>query len=290
MEAAPLRSSQIVVRVLLGIGLFGSASCSSLSQAAEISPCDRDQIGEDDGQLIGAYRVVDGELGELCFGAGDVRLIQSWSVLTDFATPAELAPVVVFAGFRADSAEGNSAGTGNIAFAGPLGESNEAFVVAVDLDEASRDQDELRVTMAHEFAHVFTQVTDQVDLETNEEDCSTFWNGSWCFAEGSYMADWVTEFWSDSALDSLPASGATDGPGGERRCNIDPSFLGAYAASHPEEDFAESFAAFVYSIEVPSSVDARQAFFQRYPELEAYRVRAIAAGETDLPNNFDRCG
>lgn len=261
------------------------ASCSTLSGAADISPCDRDQIGEDDGQLVGAYKVVAGELAELCFGNHDDRLVQSWSVLTDIATPAELSPVAVFAGYQS-----SGSGTGSLAFAGPLGNNNEEFVVAIDLDEASRDIDELRVTMAHEFAHVFTQVPSQVDLDSKRSDCSTFWNGSWCFSDSSYLADWVDEFWPRAALNTLPSDGNSDTPGGEDRCNLDHSFLGAYAASHPEEDFAESFAAFVYSIEVPEGVEPRQAFFKRYPELAAYRTRAVAAGEANLPNKFDSCG
>ena len=40
----------------------------------------------------------------------------------------------------------------------------------------------------------------------------------------------------------LPADGAVDPDGGEDRCLLDPEFVGAYAASHPEEDFAETFA------------------------------------------------
>ncbi len=260
------------------------AGCSNL-ESTDISPCDREQIGEEDGPLIGAYEVVDGELATLCFGMADARLAESWSILTDIASPAELAPVVVFAGYRSDGSN-----SGNIAFAGPLGESNESFVVAVDLDEASKDLDELRVTMAHEFAHVFTQVTAQVDADSSRASCETFWNGSWCFASDSYMAEWVGQFWSDDAISELPASGVPDTEGGEDRCNIDPSFLGSYAASHPEEDFAESFAAFVYGIDVPDGLGAKQVFFDRYPELVAYKDRAQDAGESDLPNNFDRCG
>lgn len=261
------------------------SACSTLSEAAEVTPCNRDQIGEEDGQLIGAYTVEHGELGALCFGKADERLEQSWEVLTDIATPAELSPVVVFAGYRSQGA-----GTANVAFAGPLGGSNEAFVVAVDLDEASKDINELRVTMAHEFAHVFTQISTQVDLPAKRAECSTFWNGAWCFEADSYIADWVDEFWPRAALNSLPSDGGSDAPGGEQRCNLDSSFLGAYAASHPEEDFAESFAAFVYSIDVPDGVQPRHDFFERYPELVAYKNRAGAAGEANLPNNFDRCG
>jgi hypothetical protein len=285
-----LRSSRTwVAKKTLLSGLIVSGlvlgACSVLSDASDISPCDRDQIGEEDGQLIGAYAVEDGELADLCFGAPVDRLEESWQILADIATPAELSPVVVFAGYKSQGE-----GTGNVAFAGPIGDSNESFVVAVDLDEASKDLDELRVTMAHEFAHVFTQVSAQVDLTTTQNDCTTYWNGSWCFEQDSYLADWVDQFWDRGALNSLPSGGGSDTPGGEQRCSLDSSFLGAYAASHPEEDFAESFAAFVYSIDVPAGVEPRQDFFRRYPELVAYNERANAAGERDLPNNFDRCG
>lgn len=271
-------------RVSLSAVVLVLAGCSNL-RATDISPCDREQIGEEDGPLIGAYEVINGELGTLCFGTADHRLAESWKTLTDIASPADLAPVVVFAGYRSDGSD-----SGNIAFAGPLGESNESFVVAVDLDEASNDLDELRVTMAHEFAHIFTQVTAQVDAGSSRTSCDTFWNGSWCFAPNSYMAEWVEQFWSDDAIRQLPVSGEPDSDGGDERCTLDPSFLGSYAASHPEEDFAESFAAFVYNIDVPNGVAAKQGFFDRYPELMAYRDRAQQAGESDLPNNFDRCG
>ena len=290
MEPVPLRCrswrSPTVGFLLLALtAVLVMASCATLSDAADLSPCDRDRIGEDDGQLVGAYTVVEGELDELCFGSADPRLAESWKVLEEFATPAELSTVAVFAGYRTAGAA-----TGNVAFAGPLGESNRTFVVAVDLVEASRDHNELRVTMAHEFAHVISQDASQVDLAARRSSCDTYWNGSWCFVPDSYMADWVAEFWPAETLHSLPTDGTSDSVGGDDRCNIDPSFLGSYAASHPEEDFAESFAAFVYSIEVPDEVQTRQSFFTRYPELVAYRDRASAAGASDLPNNFDRCG
>ena len=256
-----------------------------MADVLETSPCDRQEIGESDGPLIGAYTVVDGELGELCFGLADPRLADSWETLTDIAAGEDLAPVAVFAGYRSDGS-----GSGNIAFAGPLGEDNLDFVVAVDLDEASADLAELRVTMAHEFAHVLTQVPDQLDIELAEAQCETFWNGNWCFARNSYIADWVAEFWTPEQLDSLPLNGEADTTAGEDRCNLDPTFLGSYAASHPEEDFAESFAAFVYNIRVPAEVSARQAFFVRYPELAAYRERAAGSGNQNLPNNFEACG
>ena len=41
---------------------------------------------------------------------------------------------------------------------------------------------------------------------------------------------------------TLPTDYTVDIEGGEDRCDLDPSYPGSYAASHPEEDFAESFA------------------------------------------------
>ena len=64
-----------------------------------------------------------------------------------------------------------------------------------------------------------------------------------------------------------------------------------YAQSHPDEDFAESFAAFVFQIDVDSpQLEDKLAFYEERPELAAFRDRAVAAGLAGLPNDFDVCG
>ena len=88
----------------------------------------------------------------------------------------------------------------------------------------------------------------------------------------------------------MPDPTATDEEGGEDRCTLDPSFLGTYAASHPEEDLAESFSAFVFSLPVPEAVQPKLDFFEDYPELVAFRDLVEAEGVPTPPNNFDECG
>jgi hypothetical protein len=144
--------------------------------------------------------------------------------------------------------------------------------------------------MAHELAHVFTQTTDQIDVAVFEDECDTFFNGFGCFQPDAYVTAWVDQFWNPVEIASLPEDYGVDLDGGEERCAADAGFPGSYAASHPEEDFAESFSAFVFDIELPPGLDARLMFFSEYPEF--VEMRAAARGErvSPLPNNFDQCG
>ncbi len=244
--------------------------------------CSPELVGEDAGRVTSIYLVDRGGLGELCFGTADSVIEDSWEDLAEIVPPEELEVLSLYAGFEADD--------GTLAFAGPLDDAHTEFVIAVDRITAGEDAAELKLTMAHEYAHVFTQVNSQFEPGVDEGDCDTYHNGAGCFLDGSFIADYVAEFWSDRDLASLPEDGTTDEAGGEDRCELDPSFLGAYAASHPEEDFAEVFSAYVFDVEVPDGVDDKLGFMDDRFVLQGYRDRALAASDTQLPNTFDRCG
>lgn len=243
--------------------------------------CEPDTIGEEDGPVIAIYKVEDGVLGDLCFGEASDEVLQSWDLLDEFTDPEQLQPIKLFAGIESDTV---------YAFAGPATNDNyDDFVIAVDILSAG-DLQELRLTMAHELSHVFTQDPDQFDESLRRSSCDTYHNGYVCFLPDSYITAWVGEFWTQDQLDDLPKSGAIDEDGGDDRCSADRSFIGSYAASHPEEDFAEAFSAFVYGLDVPDEAKPRLQFFEAYPELVAYRDRAIAAGQTGLLNTLGQCG
>jgi hypothetical protein len=245
--------------------------------------CDRETIGEESGDVLTIYRVENGQLGEVCLGRTVAVLEETWDVLTQVAPPEQLDAVELFSGFQGDGE--------TLAFTGPVDGDNDAFLVAVDVESADLDFDELRLTIIHELAHVFTQTPDQLDTGVSSAACDTFHNGLGCFEADSYLWLWIGEFWSEIALASLPDGGVSiDEPGGEDRCNRDPSFLGPYSASHPEEDFAESFSAFVFSVDVPAGIDPKLDFFTQRPELVGFRDRASAADLDGLPNNFEHCG
>ncbi len=232
--------------------------------------------------MTAIYSVLDGELGALCFGVSDPVVESSWASLAAVANSEALADVLLFAGYEAS--------TDTMAFAGPIDDDNQQFVIAVDILSAADDADELRLTMVHELAHVLTQTPDQLDTDLLPEECETLWNGLGCFRRDSYVAGWVDRFWTDEDLASLPDDGAIDEAGGEDRCVIEPNFVGSYAASHPEEDFAETFSAWVFSVDVGAEMTAKFDYFATFPELVVMRQAAIDAGLVDLPSNFDRCG
>lgn len=251
--------------------LAGSGNCSASS------------IGKEDGPVISAYSIVDGELGPLCLGVENATVRSAWDSLAEIAPPSELEAIEVFAGFL-------PRGTGTIAFVLPVDFDFTEFIMVIDVVEAEDDPQELRLTMAHELTHVFVQSPDQIDVNAGPDDCDTYYNGFGCFLPGSYMDQWVAEFWDPEDIAGLPASGGIDEDGAFDRCNDDAGFIGQYSATHPEEDFAEAFSAYVYDVRVAEESQARYAFFERYPELVAFRDRAEAAGRLGIRNMFGRCG
>lgn len=272
------------------------ASCGELEEAETPSlpamelgqiddpDCDEATIGDDGGTLVGALAVADGVVEGICAGEPDARLDEAWAELLAIVPAEELGALDVFAGYDDPDSD-------VMAFVTPLGEvGNDRFGMSVNLATVETDPDALRLTLAHEMSHVFSQTPDQLDASVDSADCPTLHNGNGCFLEGSLILDWIDRFWTDEQLASIPDPTEADEAGGERRCSLDPGFLGSYAASSPEEDFAESFSAFVFGLDVPAEVQPRLDFFAERPEFQAYRDQVLADGRERPENIFDECG
>ena len=239
--------------------------------------------GEDfaDGFTSGHF-VVDGVLGEPCLGEDD-RLLHSWGWLRAVAGPEDLAELILLAGFDAPSdllayVEALNTGDGNV-----------AFQMTVNLGQAEADDIELALTMAHELTHVFTGVAEQLDRSVDESQCTTYFEGEGCYTEDSFIARWVEEFWGDWIADIDPLN--DDDEAALERCIADPSFLGSYAATNPEEDFAETFSAWVFSVPVDDpGLISKYEFFEADEYLASFKARVQAAGIEPLPNQFEGCG
>lgn len=244
--------------------------------------CDPELVGDEDGPVTSVYTIEDGRLAGLCWGVPDETVTGAFAVLAVVAPPGGLADVSFVAGF--------DGGGDTVAFVVPVDDAYSGFVMAFDTVAADADPAELRLTVVHEYAHVFTQRVDQLDVTVDRSSCPTFWNGAGCVVAGSYLDTWINEFWSEEELRSLPVDGSIDEEGGYERCLVDPGFLGAYAASHPEEDFAEAYSAFVFALDVPPGVESRMRFFEAIPEFVDVRNRVAAAGFPPVRNLFDVCG
>lgn len=247
--------------------------------------CDPSAIGDDDGPILAVYDVRDGLLGPLCFGVESGAVVDAWNALARLVPIEQRRLIGTFAGFDAPEDPPDV-----VAFAGPIDDDAEEFTVAVEIDESEADPDELQLTVMHEFAHIISQTPDQLDLGVVAPDCATFHNGYGCFAGESYLWIFARRFWTAEDLDAVPGPAGFSQDDADRRCLENPAIPGAYAASHPEEDFAESFAAFVFSIDVPAAVQPRLDFFEQFGELAVVRDNASAAGLYGLESTFDVCG
>ena len=253
--------------------------------------CTADVLGDtDETEMFSAHYVVDGELGPLCFGDEDPTLIQAFEELSTISPRGQLNDLGLFAGFV-----WNGGDDATLAFVTPIDDDGFQFLMAVGLDSYDDDPDEAKLTMAHEFAHVFTETITQLDRTAEPADCETHWNGSGCYLERSLMASWIAEFWPAGMLAAVDVdaelTGEASAEDGDERCALDDSFFGSYAASSPEEDFAEAFSAYVYDLD--AATDGQQEkldWIADQPGLVEFRTRAEGAGLTPLDNTFDVCG
>ncbi len=262
--------------------------------------CDPDDV-RDDGIVTAMHFVVQGDLQTPCYvdqpGEGDdvaavvvdddPRLVAAWESLVA-VTPKELvSDISLLAGYEPCST------CDTLAFVTTLDEDATFFLLAVDVVAGDDDPEELRLTMMHELTHVFAQKPgEQLDIGVlSAADCDTFYNGAGCFTEDSFVWEWIQEFWPSEIRDTLPSDGSvgTDDEAADR-CGLDAGYTGSYAAVHPEEDFAETFSAYVYDVEVDPALTAKFAFFDRYPEFVSIRESARALGFAGTQADFEGCG
>jgi hypothetical protein len=255
----------------------------------------------DEGIVTAMHFVVQGELQSPCYvdqpGDGDdvadvvidddPRLIAAWESLVAI-TPNELvSDFSLLAGYEPCSS------CDTLAFVTVLDEDSTFFLLAVDVVSGDEDPEELRLTMMHELSHVFAQKPgEQLDVGVRSvEGCGTFYNGNGCFTEDSYLWAWIQEFWPLEMRDTLPPDGSVGSDDeAANRCDLDAAYTGSYAAVHPEEDFAETFSAYVYDVDVDAALTTKFAFFDRYPEFVSIRESARALGFAGTEANFTGCG
>jgi hypothetical protein len=250
--------------------------------------CSEEGVGSDfETEFLAAHFVVDGNLGGLCLGEEDPTLIRAWELLAAITPGGQLNDLALFGGFI-EGAEGDEV---TLAFVNALDDDGSIYQMSVNLDAADEDPNEFQLTMAHEFSHVFTGLPSELDRFAGPDSCATYYNGEGCYTEDSLMAEWVATFWGDGLINEIDPEAAPSGEQGQERCDLNPGFFGAYAASNPEEDFAEAFSAFVFRLPVDSAdLQAKMEWFARQPGLVEFQDRAWAAGLGPLANNFDPCG
>ena len=247
--------------------------------------------GDEEFVFTSAYVVVDGRLGERCFGNDDGDdheiVLDAWDALTTITPEGQLGELVLFGGFEPDGELAEE----TLAFVSAVDSAGSGFQMSINTVDAIADPDELLLTLAHEFTHVFTATPDQLDRTAEAlEDCATYFNGDGCYLDDSLMYDWISEFWDADVLAAVDPTEESEADA-DARCLVDDGFFGPYAATNPEEDFAEAFSAYVFDLEPATDGQAdRLDWIAAQPGLAEFRGRAESAGLTPLANNFDVCG
>ena len=271
-----MRSGVIAAITALGIFFIGTQVTGTFDRLF-VDECDADQLGQRAfGPLSTIYTVEAGNLAGICHGQDDPTVYDAWANLTMFSTAEERASIVGFGGFR------NTSNRSVAAYATTLNSDRTEFMIVVNLDMVEYDPWQVRRVMAHEFAHVLTRSAPAV----SGDSCGEYG----CVSNTNYMGLWVDRFWSEAELDSLGGNTYTDAPGTGQRCAGNAGFPTRYAATNPYEDFSESFAFFLFSHGVPSSVKPRVQFLSSFPELVRMRNRVTAAGYADLRTYQQNCG
>ncbi|MFW2381896.1 MAG: hypothetical protein ACN4GZ_09075 [Acidimicrobiales bacterium] len=269
-----MRSS--VLSILVGIGAVLFVAQGNLGFSS-VDECDAERLGQRAfGPLSTIYTVDDGNLAGICHGSDDPTVYDAWSNLTLFTTPEERSSIVGFGGFR------NTSRRDVLAYATALDRDQTRFMIVVNLDMVELDPWQVRRTMAHEFGHVLTRSAPGADRNR----CGEFG----CVSNTNYMGLWVDRFWSQAELDSIESRGYADAAGTNARCTANGGFPTVYAATNPYEDFSESFEFFLFSNQVPASVQPRIQFLSSFPELVRMRDRITAAGYADTRRFAKNCG
>ena len=143
-----------------------------------------------------------------------------------------------------------------------FGISSEVFKYPVQ-DKATSE------LFVHEFAHILSYAPVPTVSISGPTTCHKYFDGFGCPPEDSYFVAFLDEYWSDNDLDNLIDFGTNAWSSSEQKYY----FVSTYAATAPEEDFAESFAQFVLETRQSNTTVAKQKinFFYQYPELVKMR-------------------
>jgi hypothetical protein len=156
------------------------------------------------------------------------------------------------------------------------GSTDETWSIELDVLD-SENQATLTTTLVHEFGHMMTLGASQIKYYA--DTCNFYMASDGCSKKDSYVNKFYDQFWWDryeewEELAKPDEDGIVDEDGAYAFYEEHPDeFVSDYAATHPEEDIAESWTYFVYS-GVPKGdtrADQKIRFFYMFPELVEMR-------------------
>lgn len=262
----------IVIASALILLAAGAAIALALLSSSS-STASRPAIEEDDDfGTVEVYAVLeDGSLDPAATGLA----AEVWETFERVATPDFTADVM------AEYRLGDAPDSDTLAYVYQTSDP-EYWVLAANL-ATSRDTEQLIATLIHEYAHILTLGTNQVDPAAGS--CSTLDLDEGCADPDSLLQAFQETFWSGYS-DAPDAANSDPDVAYEFYLAHEEDFVSDYAATNVVEDIAESFMTFVLEDEPAAGTvtAAKLLFFWDEPDLVAIRerIRAEFADELGL--------
>jgi len=244
------------------------------------SPDDGKKDGKDeDEDYVARYHVQDGRLSYLVNGTADQCHARVWSVLAAVYPRDVMRSISTFVVYE----RGDSESTDALGYVDPDDGTRTGWELGLSLVGLS-DQD-LADLLTHELGHLLTLNGKQVFAASDGDRCDTYVTDGDCTRPGSLLDDYVDRTWGRALMVQYERlEDADEGPRYERALRTFHSrnrehFVSAYAATAPEEDFAETFSAWCLAgapaaprLSTPELV-AKARFLSSRPELDGMRAR-----------------
>jgi hypothetical protein len=262
MRPHPLRTRALAPTLALLIAL-GLSGCWAAVPTTPSDSGTRSVPVEDDDDFgtVEVYSVLDdGALDPEATGLA----AHVWDTFTRVVTPAFAGETITQ--FRA----GDNADSDTLAYVYQE-DDPDYWVLAANL-ATSEDDTQLIATLIHEYAHILTLDTTQLD--TSGDACPTLTLDEGCAGDGSLVYEFEQLFWS-GYTDSPDATNGDADLAWEFYQEHEDDFVSDYAATNVVEDVAETFMTFVLEDEPDgdSVIAQKILFFWQQPDLVAIRER-----------------
>lgn len=164
------------------------------------------------------------------------------------------------------------------AFVETLPPRHDAWVYAAHEDMLADPTSAVNTELiVHELAHVVGYDEIAGVPRPTTQTCVDYFDHHGCPLANSYLSVFVDRFWSAADLDRAETFATGESSSVEYYKTHKSAYVSDYAASGPEEDFAESFMYFVLGKESRGEAAEKVAFFGTYPALRTLRADVIAA-------------
>ena len=277
-----MRRLWIVVIVLVSLATLGGLgfAVANLIGSGDLTTDHRGTDGDvgpivledDDFGTVEMYEVDDaGTLNPT--PASDSLTASVWATFVRVATPEFAADVMI------EYQVGDAPDSDTLAYV-HRSDDPEYWVLAANL-ASSDDLATLVPTLIHEYSHILTLSTEQIDPDA--ASCSTLELDEGCANPESTMQRFEEQFWA-GYTDAPDASNSSWDVTDAFYAEHSEDFVSDYAATNVVEDVAESFMTFVMEDRPTgdSVVAAKLEFFWAVPEYVAIRERIRAEFASDL--------